>query len=571
MTCTDFDAERQVAARARASGSLRAALARVARGLVARHAWERLGYARLSDYACERLGQSARTVQDWAHVGHALEYFTPLAKALESGALPWTKVRLLTRLRHLSDVEAWLPRARCMTASDLAREVRRCDQRSTEAGWTEVGPYEGPIRGVQIRCTPLVRRRWSYVLRLAYRVVGNRIRECDVAEMVAAEVLSALPLEDVARIPEPGEPDLEPADAAPTLDDDVEPDAPASGQLDPLRIAALVDGVADAEAPDLDRRLRALLALERRHEATLGPLLMAVVRRGIPRALGFATLDVWAHDRLGMDGAKLRALLRIERAAAGWSGLERAYRSGAISWVAAQALVPLALTDSVDRFSHQWAAHAAHVTVRRLRDDIERALDLSQSDSETFARTGGLPAEGEATASPSPSPSPEIGAPLIGPQTTAATEPETEQVIVGGPVAQIRLFEAVLNSVRRRLPPRDGRQATAGEALDAMIDHVIDAWDQKPSRRRAIFERDGWRCAVPGCTSQRNLHEHHVAFRSHGGGDEPENRVTLCAWHHLRGVHAGVLRIRGTAPDGLRFDLPLESYLPGERRTNRVA
>jgi hypothetical protein len=41
--------------------------------------------------------------------------------------------------------------------------------------------------------------------------------------------------------------------------------------------------------------------------------------------------------------------------------------------------------------------------------------------------------------------------------------------------------------------------------------------------------------------------------------------------HHLRGVHTGLLRLRGSAPDGLRFDLPLESYLPGERRTSRVA
>jgi hypothetical protein len=447
--------------------------------------------------------------------------------------------------------------------------VRRCDQRSTEAGWTDARPYEGPIRGLTIRCAPLVRRKWSDVLWLACRLTGSRMAACDVAEMIAAEVLSALPLEDVARIPEPiDEPEPETADPPP-LGGDLEPGAPSP--FDPLRIAALVDGVADAEPPDLDRRLRALLAMERRHESALGPDLLELVRRGIPRALGYARLDLWARERLGMDGAKLAGLLKIERAAAGWSGLETAYRSGAISWVAAQTLVPLALADSLDRFSHAWTTHAARVTVRRLRDDVERALDLSHADPESFARTGGLPVDhdgADATGTPTAS---EIGASPIAPQSNAYTEAETELAVVGGPTAQIRFFEAVLNTIRRRLPPRNGRQATAGEALEAMLDHVLQAWHREPERGRAIFERDGWRCAVPGCTSQRNLHEHHVTFRSLGGSDAPENRVTLCAFHHLRGVHTGLLRLRGSAPDGLRFDLPLESYLPGERRTSRVA
>ena len=78
-------------------------------------------------------------------------------------------------------------------------------------------------------------------------------------------------------------------------------------------------------------------------------------------------------------------------------------------------------------------------------------------------------------------------------------------------------------------------------------------------REHRVFERDGWRCTVPGCTSYRNLHDHHIQFRSAGGSDDLANRTTLCAWHHLRGVHAGVVRIRGLAPDGLRFELGVRS------------
>ena len=77
---------------------------------------------------------------------------------------------------------------------------------------------------------------------------------------------------------------------------------------------------------------------------------------------------------------------------------------------------------------------------------------------------------------------------------------------------------------------------------------------------------------MPGCTSHRNLPVHHVVFRSHGGGDEPENPITLCPWHHQRGVHGGLVRITGRAPDRLRFELglrdgepPLMVYESGDR------
>jgi hypothetical protein len=42
-----------------------------------------------------------------------------------------------------------------------------------------------------------------------------------------------------------------------------------------------------------------------------------------------------------------------------------------------------------------------------------------------------------------------------------------------------------------------------------------------------------------------------IAFRSQGGGDEPENQVGLCPFHHLRCVHGGYLRVFGRAPDAL--------------------
>ena len=52
-----------------------------------------------------------------------------------------------------------------------------------------------------------------------------------------------------------------------------------------------------------------------------------------------------------------------------------------------------------------------------------------------------------------------------------------------------------------------------------------------------------------------NLHDHHIRFRSAGGSDAMENRVTVCAFHHLRGIHKGILRCVGRAPDGLKWEM----------------
>jgi hypothetical protein len=98
-----------------------------------------------------------------------------------------------------------------------------------------------------------------------------------------------------------------------------------------------------------------------------------------------------------------------------------------------------------------------------------------------------------------------------------------------------------------------------------MLDCALEAWTLRdPAARRPdpVIERDGYRCAVPGCSSRRNLHDHHVTFRSAGGSDDAGNRVTLCAFHHQRGVHAGLVRVRGRAPDGLVFELGLRPGAP---------
>lgn len=64
------------------------------------------------------------------------------------------------------------------------------------------------------------------------------------------------------------------------------------------------------------------------------------------------------------------------------------------------------------------------------------------------------------------------------------------------------------------------------------------------ARRRAVYRRDGWRCAL--CDSSDGLQIHHCMPRGEGGSDFPENLITLC-WRCHSAAH-GV--------DVIGFDMP---------------
>ena len=100
--------------------------------------------------------------------------------------------------------------------------------------------------------------------------------------------------------------------------------------------------------------------------------------------------------------------------------------------------------------------------------------------------------------------------------------------------------------------------------LLAMLEDFAETWDPEdqadpaePRRRcsNEVYARNGWRCAAPGCTSRRNLEDHHVVYRSRGGSDDLSNRTCLCRFHHQRGEHGGLAKVRGRAPLGFVWRL----------------
>src|SRR6185436_9578082 len=137
---------------------------------------------------------------------------------------------------------------------------------------------------------------------------------------------------------------------------------------------------------------------------------------------------------------------------------------------------------------------------------------------------------------------------------TRATEVVDSEIRFFGPATVVALFRDGLDLFAVDGEPR-------WRALEGMLRRVIADWEAEPHHRDPVFARDGWRCTVPACSSRRNLHDHHVRFRSRGGDNRRANRTTVCAAHHLHGLHAGIVRACGAAPQ-LRWELGVRSNGP---------
>jgi hypothetical protein len=254
--------------------------------MVATSGWERLGFARLADYAGERAGISGRELRDLAAVDRALTELPALDAAFCAGEIGWTQLRLLCRVATPEDQQEWLTLAGRLTARELAREVRAVDRRAREPLDAESDEEERV--GVVLRLTPRARARWWSARQVANRVAGHALSHGAFAEVLAAEVLSGVSLSEEANPSLRGAEEAEAGSRLPRLSDSSCPEwrvSPALRELD-AEVAALEHDLESADAFELDRRLRLAVQMESRGLARVAALLTDVVVWGLHRDLG---------------------------------------------------------------------------------------------------------------------------------------------------------------------------------------------------------------------------------------------------------------------------------------------
>lgn len=130
-------------------------------------------------------------------------------------------------------------------------------------------------------------------------------------------------------------------------------------------------------------------------------------------------------------------------------------------------------------------------------------------------------------------------------------------------------WDAALRLIRRRagLP-----NLPAWACVTLLLRQALAQWelqdpDSIPNQHKTLL-RDEYRCQAPGCSARRNLEVHHIIFRSSGGRDIPQNRITLCHTHHAWGLHRRTVRLEGQAPHALRWIMPF-GVLRGEKYQGR--
>jgi len=573
LTSADYPVERSLHQADALAVALRGALHRIALPLAAAAAafieargWTAFGHARLADHARERFGRSGRWVHDLAELGAALRRLPALAAALTGedggGPLGVVSARVVGSIATAESLPRWVELARCVPVRELRRRVRAARDGDGEPGATTDEstamrstdcPAEDedlPRRHVVLAAPASLRPAFDEALELFRAVEGHQSTLTAFLEALVAEGLCG--------------------------------DAPADVSDVSLQRTSGRDAVEAALERSTDRwQIRALQCLHHEMEVRLGRLLHEMGERRAWSRLRFAGVGHYAERRLGLSRTAMEDRVRLARALDRLPRLRRAHQEGRVGYEAARCVVRILGPGPVDAaMERRWVERAAEATVKRLQDEGralrregDRGCGEPLEDSawhESLRRDPGTARQrvlrlGMMAAL---EPVSDVFLRFRVPDSLAedlllsieaarsALTAEVEQVPWDEPwpeaaplpsVAAARMF-----SVRARRVP-------AWVGLLKLIEDFVLTWDSNAGRRmpsgQAVFARDGWRCMAPGCTSRRHLEDHHVTYRSQGGGNELANRVCLCRFHHQRGEHGGLLRCRGRAPLGLSWRL----------------
>ncbi len=599
---------------ARGRGALDIAIGEGLASLAERDRALRLGFSGIGDYARERLGIAGRTAQVMAQLARELRARPLLAAAVRSGQVSARKATAILAVARGADEAQWVERARAetvralevaareergrrtgmgnatrnammvlaaaadgeaaagpdpetaigtLTATTTTRATATTDTSATETPTTtttttltpttratatttatitstdntpktdaETAPVtddtadtDDPWERVYIRVEPAGRARVDEALDLAGKLLGATSPKWQRVETLCQEYLGAHPVPDgceeeliSARVPE----------WLPRVKELLEKEMDSWRFLDRCHAIHLADhgtepwtGITGEAAPGptssnpgkLDAELRRLVALRDRWDEVLGHLALLLKMLGLWRDMKFATFGQYCAERLGMAESTVAQRIALERKLYGLPALREAMREGRISY------------------------EKARVVARHANADTEAAL-IARAEADTcIALRRELDDERDAE----------------------ARKRAPEDLHLAMPSRVAGLLRSACGAAQEVAKHKTGLWTPPGECLVRVADHFIDTWkevlrERSTPQKRALARDKGF-CQVPGC-SRAAVHAHHLTFRSAGGTDEPENLVSLCAAHHLHGIHAGYLRVTGLAPDRLTWAVP---------------
>jgi hypothetical protein len=276
--------------------------------------------------------------------------------------------------------------------------------------------------------------------------------------------------------------------------------------------------------------------------------------QGLHHRHGFHSFERFAEEILDLPYRSCRERLHRAKLRRIDNPIAIARRDGRISGVQSE------LLDHLQRECHvpasdlpRWCEYAATHTVRRLRASIrwaKREIDLDYRrwslsrcapPDEDQLRTAGRSLEGLVRDPNTHGLSDALRSWQLAPLSTlrlVLTRETRDELLI----QMASMQDELRRGAHVRVP--------AWYALCRIFHRARMTWKEHhqspPAVLRRILDRDGWQCAAPECTQRKNLQVHHLRYRSRGGDDRDENRITLCAFHHHHGEHGGLMRVRGT-------------------------
>jgi hypothetical protein len=256
----------------------------------------------------------------------------------------------------------------------------------------------------------------------------------------------------------------------------------------------------------LDAEVHRLADLRERWDDVFGHLAMLIRAVDGWRRLGFASFEHYCAERVGMGVRAVAERAALERKLYEVPRVREAMHERRISYEKARLIARYADEGSVDA----WIERAEHVSCIALRREIQHAEDTRMCARGEF----------------------EVWAPR-----------------------RVAAVIALAFSAARKAA---GRWISAGECLTRIAEHFIEVWEPaltvRSTLQRQVLERDKGLCTVPWCSKAAN-HAHHIVYRSRGGSDDLANCTSMCAVHHLQGVHKGRIRVWGSAPHALHWEV----------------
>ena len=308
-------------------------------------------------------------------------------------------------------------------------------------------------------------------------------------------------------------------------------------------------------AAAIDRQLRSLAATLAMRDIELGELACAIVDHEAWRMFGYASVDHYCRERIGLAPSSVATRVALTRRFGNVPEVRTALGAGRICYESAALIARICGPANVQA----WIERATQCMVKQLREDVDviellarlegrspSKLDPPDDDTRDAvddierAVVGAITGRTETPAS-------QMSEPML--ETLSGAAPEA-----GPTTLHLSLTEST-GQFWRGLQRLHGQMSGGAPFVPFLVRAVLGTWRDSTAANTAyadVYLRERWRCASPVCRS-RNVTPHHVRFRSQGGGEERTNLISLCERCHLELVHCDKLRVSGQPPHGLTW------------------